>query len=71
MVQGIIDCLYIKDGEIFIIDYKSDTYGSVGEIADRYRTQLLMYGAAVEKKFGKKPISSVLYMLRTGEIISL
>lgn len=71
MVQGIIDCLYIKDGEIYIIDYKSDTYGSAGEIADRYRTQLLMYGAAVEKKFGKKPISSVLYMLRTGEIISL
>lgn len=71
MVQGIIDCLYIKDSEFYIVDYKSDSYSSTAEISGRYRTQLLMYMAAVEKKFGKNPKSAVLYMLKTGEIISL
>lgn len=71
MVQGIIDCLYIKDENIYLVDYKSDSYASSADIADRYRTQIMMYSEAIEKKFGKKPISSVLYMLKTGEIISL
>ena len=69
MVQGIIDCVYRKNGEFYVVDYKSDYYSSALEISDRYRTQLIMYSEAVEKKLGKKPAKCMLYMLRTGEII--
>ncbi len=69
MVQGIIDCVYVKDGELYVVDYKSDSYSSAVEIADRYRTQLAVYSEAVLRKFGKRPKKCMLYMLRTASVI--
>ncbi len=71
MVQGIIDCLYVKDGKYHVVDYKSDSYSAKSEMIDRYKTQLYVYSEAVEKKFGEKPVSCGLYMLRGKEYLSV
>ena len=66
MVQGVIDCIYRKDGGYYLVDYKTDL-APRDMVAARYRVQMELYGRAVEKLFGQPPRKRYLYLLRTGE----
>ena len=44
LVQGVIDCiLEDSDGNLHLIDYKTDRGVTPEELADRYRTQVILY----------------------------
>ncbi|MDR1701928.1 MAG: PD-(D/E)XK nuclease family protein, partial [Sporomusaceae bacterium] len=47
-VQGIIDCLFLENGEAVIIDYKTDKAVLEKELAGKYAAQLGMYSVAAE-----------------------
>ncbi|GAB1476276.1 helicase-exonuclease AddAB subunit AddA [Bacillota bacterium] len=53
MVQGIIDCNFIEDDQLILIDFKSDyTDGSeksIKALVDAYRPQLLLYKEALQQ----------------------
>ena len=52
VVQGIIDLYYIdKNGEIVLVDYKTDYVenGDEESLAEKYRSQILMYKKAIEE----------------------
>ena len=57
VIEGIIDLLYEDvDGQLVILDYKSDQVigeADVAERVDHYRMQGAAYAAAVEKATGK------------------
>ena len=61
IVQGIIDVFFEEDGEIVLLDYKTDVIKSAEALADRYRVQLDYYGEALERLTGKKVKERVLY----------
>ena len=61
MLQGIADCFFVEDGEIVLIDYKTDRVNSESVLADRYRVQLKLYSAAFEKIRGQKVKEAYLY----------
>ena len=81
LVQGVIDCLYRDaDGEYHLIDYKTDRLtreqrydrdAARREMCDRHASQLYYYGLAIERIFGKKPITREVYSLHLGDTLSV
>ncbi len=67
LVQGIIDVFFEEDGEIVLLDYKTDVINSPQELADRYRVQLDYYGEALERMTGKRVKERILYSFYFGE----
>lgn len=67
LVQGIIDVFFEEDGEIVLLDYKTDVIDTPKELADRYRVQLDYYAEALERLTGKKVKERVLYSFYLGE----
>jgi len=73
MVQGIVDCAFLEDGGIVIVDYKTDYVkpGGEGEIAEHYRHQMRIYKAAMERIF-HLPVKEVcLFLLRIGQPVAV
>ena len=69
LLQGIIDCYFYEGDEIVIVDYKSDFYTDIDEIAQKYRSQLEYYRLAVEKICKKSVKNTFLYLFLTKSVI--
>ncbi|PKM52175.1 MAG: helicase-exonuclease AddAB subunit AddA [Firmicutes bacterium HGW-Firmicutes-7] len=68
MVQGVIDAFYEEDGDIVLIDYKTD-FVQVGQeqiLADRYKEQMNYYKRALEQIMGKKVKEVIIYALNAS-----
>lgn len=61
LIQGIIDVFFEEDGEIVILDYKTDRIDTMQALLERYRTQLDYYEEAVFRITGKRVKEKVLY----------
>lgn len=73
LVQGIIDAYFIEDGEIVLVDYKTDKVSPGGEqhLIDLYHTQLEDYAAALERMLQKKVKETYIYSFTLGKMIRL
>ena len=49
LVQGIIDVFWLEDGEVVLLDYKSDWVQQRDELIKRYQTQMDLYAKALQK----------------------
>ncbi len=49
VVQGMLDLAFVEDGEIVIVDYKTDRGADEETIRQRHREQLSIYAKAIEK----------------------
>lgn len=73
LLQGVIDCLIIKDGYGTILDYKTDKVkkGNEKEHSLKYMKQLEIYANAVEKIMGIKIKSRVIHFFETNTNVDL
>ncbi len=71
MLQGIADCMFEEEGEIVLIDYKTDRGVSEKTLADRYDLQLRLYGAALCRIFGKHVKEAYLYSFSLGKAVKV
>ena len=73
LVQGIIDAYFVEDGEIVLVDYKTDRVSSGGEqhLIDLYHTQLEDYAAALERMLQKNVKETYIYSFTLGKMIQL
>lgn len=71
LVQGIIDAYFIEDGEIVLVDYKTDRGKSEKQLIDDHKTQLDYYGKALERLLHLKLKESVIYSTFHGKAISI
>ncbi|MCC8044728.1 MAG: UvrD-helicase domain-containing protein [Clostridiales bacterium] len=71
LVQGIIDAYFLEDGEIVLVDYKTDRVSSKWKLIERYRTQIDYYAEALERLTGRKVRDRVIYSFCLGEEIHL
>ena len=69
LVQGIIDVYFEEDGQYVIADYKTDRVKTETELMERYKTQLQIYGDALEQITGKKVKEKILYSFCLGKEI--
>lgn len=61
MIKGIVDLLFEENGELVIVDYKSDRGISLEKLKERYSTQLRLYRSALELTTGKHVKEAYLY----------
>ena len=61
LIQGIIDAYFEEDGEIIVLDYKTDRVQTEAELKDRYQEQLRLYTKALEQITRKKVKEQIIY----------
>ena len=61
LVQGIADCVFEENGELVLVDYKTDYVSSEEELLDLYKNQIAFYKKAVSKSLNKPVKEAMLY----------
>lgn len=61
VVQGIADCVFVEDGKLVIVDYKTDTGVDAETLLDRYSAQLEIYREALSQALGMPVKETLLY----------
>lgn len=75
LIQGIIDLYFEEDGELVLVDYKTDRVmkGEAGEkeLVKRYAIQLDYYAKALTQLTGKKVKEKIIYSFALGKELSV
>ena len=71
LIQGIIDVYFEEDGQIVLLDYKTDRIRREEELKERYWKQLEYYAQALEKLLSKKVKEKIIYSFALGKEIKL
>ena len=59
LIQGIADCVFEENGELVLVDYKTDKINNEEELLNRYKKQIAFYKYAIAKTL-KKPVKEAL-----------
>ncbi len=70
LLQGIVDAYFEEDGELIIVDYKTDRIDTGEELLKRYHTQLEYYSKALSQITGKKVKECILYSFALEKEVS-
>lgn len=67
LIQGVIDCLFEEEGELVLLDYKTDALdgNKLEERVDKYRVQLNLYAHAIEQIW-KRPVKAKILFFFDG-----
>lgn len=73
LLQGVVDCCFVEDDGLVIIDYKTDKISKkyVSERAEKYRPQLLTYKMAMERIYNMPVKECLLYFLNAETVVKL
>ncbi|MBR4173649.1 MAG: PD-(D/E)XK nuclease family protein, partial [Clostridia bacterium] len=71
ILQGVIDCWFIENDEIVLLDYKTDAFSDISEIHEKYDRQLELYAYALHKITGKKVKEKFIYLFYDGSILPI
>ena len=68
LVRGISDCVFEKNGELILVDYKTDRVKTESELLDRYKNQIAFYRKVIEKTLNKPVKKAVLYSFYLSKV---
>lgn len=71
IVQGAIDILLESDGDMIIIDYKTDKVNDADELKERYSQQLRIYSDIVNNVYEKKVSKMYIWSFHLSEMIEI
>ncbi len=71
LVNGIIDCYFVEQGRLILLDYKSDRLYQEEALKERYGIQLQLYRIALERALGMPVSETYLYSFAMGKEIVL
>lgn len=71
LVQGIVDAFFYEDGDIILMDYKTDSVEKPEQLLQRYQAQLDLYARALEEATGKKIREKIIYSFHLKKEIIL
>lgn len=71
LVQGIADCVFEENGELVILDYKTDRVKEGATLRDRYAPQLQLYAKALSETLGKPVSACLIYSFALAETIEV
>lgn len=69
MIQGIADCAFLEDGELVVVDYKTDSLSEEEEFVKKYCEQVLLYKKALELCTGYRVKETLLYSFHLSKEI--
>ncbi len=67
LVRGTVDLWFEDNGEIHVVDYKTDARVN----AEAYAPQLALYALAVERALGRRPAHAWLHFLRSDTLVEV
>lgn len=70
-LQGIIDTVFVEDGQWVLVDYKTDRVKSGDELIRRYKIQMDLYKEALETLTDMSVKASYIYSFRLHEAVLL
>ena len=71
LVQGIIDCYFMEDDYIVLLDYKTDRDITPEILRSRYEIQLSIYAEALEKRYKLPVKEKLIYSFSLNEVIHI
>ncbi len=71
LIQGIADLYFEEEGELILVDYKTDRVAQAEVLAARYRTQLDYYRRALEQATGKIVGETYIYSTVLRQLIAI
>ena len=68
-----MDAYFVEDGELILVDYKTDKVrrGEEQILTERYRNQILGYGEALSRAAGKQVKEAYIYSFALGKEIEV
>lgn len=70
MLQGVVDCFWIEDGQLVIVDFKTDRiFGDLEQKTENYRPQLTAYAKALGRIYGLPVRETILYFFDAGSSV--
>lgn len=65
LLQGVVDCFFEEDGELVVVDFKTDRIGrtQIEERAEHYRPQLDKIPMALMRVMGKRSGKGAVFLL--------
>ena len=71
LVQGIIDVYFEENGELVVLDYKTDHVRTPAELKEKYHAQLDYYAQALEQLLDKKVKEKIIYSFTLKQEITV
>ncbi len=71
LINGIIDCYFVENNEVVIVDFKSDYIENVEDFINKYSLQLNIYRMAIEKSTTYKVKEMLVYSLRNNTVFKI
>ncbi|MBQ5840957.1 MAG: helicase-exonuclease AddAB subunit AddA, partial [Clostridia bacterium] len=71
VVQGIADCVFLEEGRLILVDYKTDRVKTPEELAERYRSQMWFYRQALEPLLGYPVGQILLYSFHLEQTVEI
>ena len=71
LIQGIIDAWFVENGEIVLLDYKTDRVKEAGELVNRYSIQLDLYKQALERTTNMKVKEVLIYSFGLSQVVKM
>lgn len=68
LVRGIADCIFEENGELVLIDYKTDKVKNEDELLGRYKNQIRFYRNIAAKSLQKNVKEAGLYSFYLGKV---
>lgn len=70
-IQGIADLYFVEDGEIVLVDYKTNAGTTAEVLREEYEGQLHIYRDALEQMTGLRVKECLIYSFSLGETVSI
>lgn len=71
LIQGIIDAFFCEDGQLVVLDYKTDRVRRASELREKYHAQLDYYQQALTMLTGKPVKERLIYSFALGEVVEV
>ena len=70
MLQGVVDCAFVENGALVVLDFKTDRVPDGAALLSRYGGQLALYREALTQCLSLPVSECVLYSFHLGESFS-
>ncbi|MBQ1984833.1 MAG: PD-(D/E)XK nuclease family protein, partial [Clostridia bacterium] len=69
ILQGAVDCMFEENGQLYIVDFKTDRCYNKAELWGRYGVQLKLYSEAMAQVTGKTIADCMLYSFYMNDVV--
>jgi len=71
IIEGVADCAFIENGELVIVDFKTDKASQGIELAEKYKEQLSVYRRCLAEVIGIPVKQTLIYSFRLSETVEI